>query len=273
MPPFDSGSANQAEPAHLSPSLRRREDGSAAYEVKFLVSEAIAATIERHAAAGLSLDPHADPKLGNAYRTTTLYCDTPALDVFHRSGSSSNRKYRVRRYGSAPFVFLERKMKRGTEVSKRRVGISLDELANLDANDAAADWPGDWFRKRLAALSMKPVCCVSYDRTAYLGGTSEGPLRLTFDRRLRGQLVNDWDLSPIADNGDLLEGSVIVEFKFQGALPAVGKRLVEDLMLAPGPASKYRRFLSTTAVPTLRGQESRQPAADPSACRPTGVSL
>jgi hypothetical protein len=270
MPPFDSGSANEAEPSHLSPSLRRREDGSAAYEVKFLVSEAIAATIERHAAAGLSLDPHADPKLGNAYRTTTLYCDTPALDVFHRSGSGRNRKYRVRRYGSAPLVFLERKTKRGTEVSKRRVGISLDELGSLDAH--GVDWPGDWFRRRLTALSMKPVCSVSYDRTAYLGGTSEGPLRLTFDRRLRGQLVNDWDLSPIEENGDLLDGSVIVEFKFQGSLPAVGKRLVEDLMLVPGPASKYRRFLSTTAVPTLRGQDSREPAAVPSACRPIGAS-
>src|SRR6266550_4703912 len=40
MPPFDQGSANKAEPSHLSPSLRSREDGTAAYEVKFLVSEA-----------------------------------------------------------------------------------------------------------------------------------------------------------------------------------------------------------------------------------------
>src|SRR5438477_9037431 len=101
MPPFDQGSAAKAEPSHLSPSLRSREDGTAAYEVKFLVSEAIAVTIERHAAAGLTLDPHADPKLGNAYHTTTLYCDTPALDVFHRTGAGKNRKYRVRRYGSA----------------------------------------------------------------------------------------------------------------------------------------------------------------------------
>jgi hypothetical protein len=240
------------EPAHLSPSLRRREVGVAAYEVKFLVSEDVAAVIERQAAAGLSLDPHADPALGNAYRTTTLYCDTPLFDVFHRTGPGKNRKYRIRRYGSAPHVFLERKTKRGNEVSKRRVGIPLDDLGTLDVAGLDSNWPGDWFRRRLSRFTMRPICRVSYDRTAYLGGTAEGPLRLTFDRRLRGQVADGWNLSPVEENGDLLNGSVIVEFKFQGSLPVVGKRLVEDLMLVPGPASKYRRFLNTTALHTLR---------------------
>jgi hypothetical protein len=240
------------EPSHLSPSLRQRRVGIAAYEVKFLVSEEVAGVIERHVAAGLSLDPHADPALGNAYRTTTLYCDTPIFDVFHRTGPGKNRKYRVRRYGSAPHVFLERKTKRGSEVSKRRVGIPLEDLGTLNVDGLDPNWPGDWFRRRLSRFTLRPICRVSYDRTAYLGGTAEGPLRLTFDRRLRGQLVNGWDVSPVEPNGDLLNGNVIVEFKFQGSLPAVGKLLVEDLLLTPGPASKYRRFLNTTALHTLR---------------------
>lgn len=248
-----TGPANEPAPPHLSPSLRSRTVGAAAYEVKFLVSEEIAGAIERRVAAGLTLDPHADPSYGNAYQTTTLYCDTPALDVFHQTGPGKNRKYRVRRYGLAPFVFLERKTKRGTEVSKRRVGVSLADVGTLDQSRVDPDWPGHWFRRRLSRFALRPICRVSYDRTAYVGGTSEGPLRLTFDRRLRGVLCRDWDVSPVDDGGDLLDSAVIVEFKFLGSLPSVGKRLVEELKLEPGPASKYRRFLRTTAMHTLRG--------------------
>jgi hypothetical protein len=243
-------SAPAAVPApHVSPSLRDRPDGTAAFEVKFLLTEELAREVERRTAGLLALDPHTDPGLGNAYRTTTLYCDTPAFNVFFGTGPGRNRKHRLRRYGSASFAFLERKTKRGSEVSKRRSAVQLGEVCLLDDPvDSNPEWVGAWFRRRLAKYALRPVCRVSYQRSAYAGAVAEGPLRLTFDRNLRGTPADGWDLTPVEDGPDLLDGMVIVEFKFQGALPQVGKTIVEELKLVPGSASKYRRTMASTGL-------------------------
>ena len=85
----------------MSPSLRPRVRGeSPAFEMKFLLDESRAHDIESRLATRLSFDPHCDRELGNAYRVTSVYCDTAGLEVFHRIGSNRRRKYRVRRYGS-----------------------------------------------------------------------------------------------------------------------------------------------------------------------------
>src|SRR5881397_2180157 len=96
----------------LSPSLRRLR-GTRAFELKFLVSEAKAREVQAWVASRMQLDPHGDPALGHAYRISTLYCDTPDLSVYHRAPLYGRRKFRVRRYGDSPGVFLERKTKWG----------------------------------------------------------------------------------------------------------------------------------------------------------------
>src|SRR5262245_6846348 len=105
--------AGQNGSPHASPSLDRlRADGPRAFEFKFLLDPAQALEVEARLAAGLSLDPHADEANGNGYQVTTLYCDTPQWDVFHRQGRYRLFKLRLRRYGQAEHVFLERKAKR-----------------------------------------------------------------------------------------------------------------------------------------------------------------
>src|SRR5262245_17899821 len=95
----------------------------AGYELKFLVTEPQAREIEERVGEQMVLDPHADPNLGNAYRTTSLYCDTAQFDVFHRLGSCKRRKHRLRRYDRTSEVFLERKIKWGDRVKKLRTMI------------------------------------------------------------------------------------------------------------------------------------------------------
>ena len=66
-----------------SPSLSTSDDGlGPAFELKFLLEEALARTIEECVRDRLPLDAHGDPALGGAYRTTSLYLDTAARDVF-----------------------------------------------------------------------------------------------------------------------------------------------------------------------------------------------
>lgn len=224
-----------------SPSLVPAGAGSApAFELKFLLSEQLAAEVEAWARPRLAMDAHGDPDLGGAYRTTSLYCDTPELDVYYRSPSYKRRKYRVRRYGSAAWLFLERKARTGDRVAKRRTAIALDDLSPLAQPLAVTDWPGYWFHRRLLTRRLGPACRVSYERIAYVGTCAEGPLRLTLDRQLHGELIDDWSFDPRGGDLPLLTGQVVLELKFRAALPHPFRELLQELRLSPCPVSKYR---------------------------------
>jgi hypothetical protein len=235
-----------------SPSLAAPGGVEPAFELKFLLEPARAREVESWARGRLSLDPHGDPALGGAYRTTSLYFDTPELDVYHRSPSYKRRKFRLRRYGSAPWAFLERKSKWGDQVEKRRTAVPEGELPFLALPASLVSWPGHWFHRRLLMRRLLPACRVVYQRTAHVGACPEGPLRLTLDRRLHGILTGEWGLGPAEGGLPLLAGQVILELKFRRALPAPFKALVGDLRLTPTPVSKYglcRRAWEAVAAP------------------------
>jgi hypothetical protein len=242
-------------PASASPSLVRGAGGLApAFELKFLLSEAQARAVEDRVRHQLFLDPHADPALGNAYLTTSVYCDTPRFDVYHRCGSFRRRKHRLRRYGDAPGVFLERKAKQGARVRKRRCKIAEAELALLEAPLTTPAWPGHWFHRQLVFRQLRPVCRVRYQRVAYLGIADDHPVRLTFDRQVFGTPARDWSPEPFAGGHPLLTDGVICEFKFCGALPGLFKELIRTMQLNPGGVSKYR--LGVEAAGLLPGGRS-----------------
>src|SRR5262245_2932594 len=179
--------------AHLeSPSLSASAGLEIpAYELKFLLTEALAREVEERARRQMFSDPHADPALGNAYRITSLYCDNPAFDVFHRLSPFQRRKHRLRRYGQAPWIFLASKIKWGDRVKQRRTMIPEVELSILTqppakssepnrtevpaspgSNDPSPNgvdgvgWPGHWFHRHLAMRQLAPVCRIAYERVA-----------------------------------------------------------------------------------------------------------
>src|SRR5262249_32058705 len=183
------------------------------------------------------------------YRTTSLYFDTPELDVYHRTPSYRRRKFRVRRYGATPGFFLERKSKWGDRVEKRRTPVPEEELALLAHPMSIVTWPGHWFHRRLLLRRLRPACQIVYQRTAYVGSCAEGPLRLTLDRRLHGVLTEEWNLTPFEGGLPLLTGRVILELKFRAALPMPFKEVVASLRLSPHTVSKYRLCREAWGVP------------------------
>jgi hypothetical protein len=253
--------------------------------MKFLLDEARAGEVEDWARSRLALDPHGDPGLGGAYRTTSLYCDTPEMDVYHRRPSYKRRKYRVRRYGSADWVFLECKAKSRDQVEKERTAIPECELARLEPALSVLEWPGHWFHKRVAGRRLGPACRVAYQRTAFVGVCPEGPLRLTLDRHLHGVPATGWALAALEGGLPLLAGRVILEFKFRVAVPLLFKELVRDMRLTPGSVSKYRLCREAWGVSPLvqevgetvafRSAKGRpfapRKATDPTASASTGM--
>ena len=115
----------------MSPSTDLRENREFASEIKFLICPALADQIRDWARGRLAPDPNAAGASGDAYPVTSLYLDTERFDVFHRKGSFGRSKYRVRRYGQSEIAFLERKLKTGGLLTKRRSIVKLDELEQL----------------------------------------------------------------------------------------------------------------------------------------------
>ena len=81
--------------AHVSPGLYDCPDDGAAYEVKFLMTDEQAADVERRLRADLTLDPNGDRALGDAYRVTSLYFETPQFHTYRRQATYRVQKYRI----------------------------------------------------------------------------------------------------------------------------------------------------------------------------------
>ena len=241
-----------APPTIESPSLFRFEANGTpappAFEIKFLLTEEQVREVEARLHGRLALDSHADPVLGGAYRTTSVYTETPDFEVFRRVGDYGKSKFRIRRYGSAGPVYLERKDKDGDKVHKSRVSVHMTELASFSERLAATQGPGGWFRDATIQRRLAPICRISYDRVAYVGATESGAVRVTFDRKVHGEISTGWEVVPVQATAELLPDQVICEFKYRMALPLLFKEIVGTLKLQPTSCSKYRRFIAAAGI-------------------------
>lgn len=227
---LDSRGSDASTP---SPSLRASAGvGALAYELKFLLTEELAAAVERSLAPALTPDPHGEAALSGAYRTLSVYCDNERWEVLTRSGAGATTKLRVRQYGERGPIFLERKQTQNTQVIKKRVAV-----AQLDANSHGAE--EDWFWSEATDRGLAPVCAVQYERRAFTGGDGHG-WRLTFDRNIRCTKANGWSLG-VAPSAPVLPDLVLCEMKFLDVLPSIFKRTLEQHSIAPVSVSKYRR--------------------------------
>ncbi|MCU0703451.1 MAG: polyphosphate polymerase domain-containing protein [Fimbriiglobus sp.] len=228
-----------SRPAWLSPSLSGTADGSrAAFEMKFAVTPAVADELQSWAAERLRHDPHSDPTRG--YLITSTYFDTPAFDVFRRTPGYDVHKYRVRRYGTEPTVHLEKKSKADGRVWKVRGTMPLADL-----NQPLPAWGVEWFTADVGGLGLRPVCVVSYRRSAFIG---DGAVRMTLDREAFGITTAAVSLDPISTGTPLLTDLVVVELKFMTGLPALFKEAVERFRLQPTGVSKYRRCVRAAGL-------------------------
>jgi hypothetical protein len=208
-------------------------------EIKFVVDAATGGRIREWARARLAPDPHGTGAFADEYRVSSLYFDTAARDVFNRRGSYGRSKYRIRRYHDEPNVFLERKLRTGARLSKRRTSIDIARLPLLPNDRALNGHATAWFLRRVAVRGLHPVCQVTYLRMARAADTPAGPARITLDRTMHGVASDafSFDTRPTTP---LLDDVMILELKYRHVLPAVFKQLVEEFSLQPQRSSKYR---------------------------------
>jgi hypothetical protein len=230
------------------------------YENKMRVSDDTAERAIAWAQTHLTPDPHVDPALGDRYLISSLYFDTPTLAVFNRVGADQRRKYRVRRYGDAPLLCLERKMKADGRVRKFRSWIPNDEIALLEELEGDRRWSGDWFRRRVRFRQLRPVCCVYYERVARVGELGGHKVRVTVDRQISATCTTRFCISAEGCSVPILDREAILELKFPAAMPGPLEELLGALDLVPGSISKYH--LAMEACGLTRAEAAIESAAD-----------
>lgn len=207
-----------------------------ASELKFALTTEAANAVREWARRELVRDPYAVDIDGDGYRTTSLYFETQNFDVFFRRGSHGRAKFRIRRYNGGPVLFLERKLKRGGVVIKRRTEIMPSDLRYMTGGE---DWQGRWFEGRIFHRKLKPVCQIDYQRTARVGMASTGPVRLTLDRKITALPISTIDFTN-EPGIEVLPGQEVLELKYRVHVPPLFKDLIEELNLQPRAISKYR---------------------------------
>ena len=238
-----------------------RETRASACEIKFVIDEGQAPAIRDWARANMRPDPHGTGSFADGYTTSTLYFDTRQLDVFNRRASFGRAKYRVRRYGDAPSVFFERKLRQPGLLIKRRTFDSIDALSYLETHEVDSDWEGHWFHRRLLVRRLRPVCQVTYDRMARVAATAEGSVRLTLDSNLHAVGI-DAPAFAAEPGARFLPGCNILELKYHARVPALFRRLIEAFALKPATASKYRLGVAAIREPERAGAHGMRSTGD-----------
>jgi hypothetical protein len=240
-----------APPRHI------RETRSSAREVKFLLTAACAADVRAWARERLAADPHGTGPHQDEYETTSLYFDTPDLDVLRRQGSYGRAKYRIRRYGSADQVFLERKLRTGALLAKRRSLVHVRDLQRFGPQAAGYDWAGRWFEERLVLRRLQPAAQVTYRRMARVWSGPAGSSRLTLDHCLTAVPAGTIAFRAGVRGVPLTEG-LILEIKYRGDFPSVFKELLERFGLSAAAVSKYRMAAEALGIGGAAGPVLRR---------------
>jgi len=167
--------------------------------------------------------------LDKAYTITSLYYDDHYDTALKEKveGYASRFKYRLRYYNSDHSrIKLEKKSKIEQMTLKKSVWLEGEEELNRE------------FDFLIKYGVIKPVSLVRYERLAYVHAF--GNLRITFDMNIRG-VKEEPDLLDSEDKYSplLKENHVIMEVKFNGALPDFICRLLESNRHMQVSSSKY----------------------------------
>ena len=223
--------------------IHLRETRAHAREIKFLVDAARGPEVQAWMRANLAPDEFGSGPERDQFETSSLYFETGTFDVFHRRGSYGKSKYRVRRYGASPIMFLERKFRTDRVLIKRRTTAALDDFRLIETNEPDPNWYGYWFHRRLIARRLEPLVQVSYVRTARLGSSPHGKVRMTIDFDLRVLPLPDRAFLP-GTGLPLMPAHNVIEVKYSVQLPETFKDMFAQFALKTQPISSYRAGLA-----------------------------
>ena len=186
-----------------------------------------------------------------SYRITSLYFDTPYDAALREKldGVDRREKFRLRYYGDDPaWLKLEKKYKINGLCGKRSARLPRAEAeALLSGEHGFLLESGDplllEFYSKLRGNGLAPRTVVCYDREAF--AYAPGNVRVTLDRNIRTGLSTLEFFQPERFALRPLDGSTVLEVKYDAFLPELVRLAVQTPNRRAGACSKYalcRRF-------------------------------
>ena len=237
-------------------------------EYKYLIDEETAHRLRDAVAPFCRPDAYAKRQNSGAYTISSVYYDTPALDLYHANVRElvDRFKLRVRTYPGHPKgpAFLEVKRRVSDVINKTRGALpktvlgSLLELSAKDLPRLAGDGHAaavERFLSLVHTYQARPRLVVRYEREAWVS-LVDSYARVTFDRDVRCQPAQDLVSAPKPrqwrNNDDALSqqhglrgSKVILELKFTSAAPSWMMHIVQSFDLFRAAFSKYGTSVAT----------------------------
>ena len=196
--------------------------------------------------------PYVEPDTHNGksgfYPIVSLYYDSPDLMCFWEKvdGMKFRRKLRIRLYDDGPDnAFLEIKQRIDQTTQKRRARGPLEGFLSRMNLLRSPEFPigedpvCDEARLLVDKFRLEPKAIVSYNRSAWFGVYERG-LRITIDRNLRySKFMGRFDFRGGRDRYFISPGQMVLEVKFNEAVPGWLCSALNRLDLAARRLSKY----------------------------------
>ncbi len=225
------------------------------FELKYEITEAQAAAIQRYAQPMLLRDTH---HAQGRYWLESVYWDSPDLRLCRESldGIKNRFKLRVRSYGHSTdsTCFIEIKRRLNTQILKSRACLSRDVAAAVLRNrrppdnvDASTRGVLEQFLSYCREYDARPMLRVRYEREAYESRLPDG-VRLTIDRNLCFAPAASSHGYPGPTAWHRLTSALVLEIKFVRAYPTWLAQLTERFSLQPMSISKYARCIRMACV-------------------------
>lgn len=211
-------------------------------EQKYLISYPDAAKLKTRLSAFLRLDEHGEK---GVYRVKSLYYDTPDGKDYREKldGLEQRQKLRLRIYDEKqPGAKLELKSKNGNLQHKTSLQVSRTDAEILAKGiyTPLFSYDGEEAMRLYAVLSLhryRPAVIIEYDRTAFY--YREFDVRLTFDSHIRSSEINLNLYERQLSWNPVFRDAVILEVKFNEALPRFIQKLLQPYHLTAVSFSKY----------------------------------
>lgn len=221
------------------------------YELKYVISPATASAIAGRLTGRCHLDANG---ADGYYVNESLYFDSPRFDFFFHKldGVKLRKKVRIRRYGDrGPWekVFVEIKSRKGPYISKSRFTTNPPSLPFLLNPLQRALRPESLTPTEVAVyhevislaqiFQLRPVIFIRYTRRSFWAEGDER-LRITFDRDLSYDSVNQNCFSPLENSQPILgAGQIVMEIKANGSVPLWLLELIQEYECSMVRLSKY----------------------------------
>jgi len=227
------------------------------YELKYTITETLAAEIREHITNICKLDKHVRPG-ESGYIVNNLYFDTYDLKFYYDTKFRKLTRYKVRArfYGeqATDFIWPEIKYRHGSVIWKMRYNIPIDCWPMLFCPQKAERKPSlikkhlDSFDDLIFWYDAQPMLHVRYFREPYVTELEEYG-RITFDRQLCCRAM-EGSIDLAYQERDMLyyddpinakdpDSPVILEIKVETFVPRWAIELIHKFNLTHRGFSKY----------------------------------